>query len=69
MPISVIAFYLADMKLQWFLFDDIPFDNMSLDTDRWFLHMLSGKYFDAYVLYETNEEIVKSEIMLRNNQN
>ena len=39
---------------------------MSPDTDRWFLHMLSGEYFDAYVLYETNEEIVKSEIKLRN---
>ena len=65
----IIDFYnffcVLEAKPQWFAYADIPFDSMWPDTYRWYPHLLSGLYFDAYFLFESQDEVVKAEVVHR----
>lgn len=53
------------MRPQWFKHAEIPFDEMWPDDYMWYPDMLSGKYFDAFVLFEGHDHILKSEFTKR----
>lgn len=60
-PLVTVPFFL-EMCPQWFGHSDIPFDSMWPDDYEWYPHMLQGKYFDGYVLFEGHDRVLKSEL-------
>ncbi len=49
---------------EWFEFEDVPYSNMWPDDYLWYPHLLGGKYFGAYFLFEGIDRVLKSEISL-----
>jgi hypothetical protein len=56
------------MRPQWFKCSEIPFSCMWPDDYMWYPHMLSGKYLDAYILFEGNDRVLESKISVRDTQ-
>jgi len=47
-----------EMKPKWFNYDEIPYDSMWLDDERWLPSLLQNKYFQAHYLYHGMDHIV-----------
>ena len=55
----------SEMRPHWFEHSEIPYKDMWPDDYIWYPHMLNGKYFDAYFLFEGHDQILKSSFTER----
>ena len=53
------------MRPQWFKGTSIPYGKMWPDDYMWYPHMLSGKYFDAYVVFEGYDVVLRFDLSMK----
>ena len=52
----------AEMRPEWFLYDEIPYDSMWPDDYLWYPDMLRKKYFDGYFKFEGMSKMLEYNI-------
>lgn len=62
---SSFSCVIVEMCPRWFENSKVPFENMWPDDYMWYPDMLSGKYFDGYVLFEGNDHVLESNFTKR----
>lgn len=55
-----------EMRPQWFLFPDIPFDAMWPDDRYWFPLFLVGKHIRTKFLFDSKDQILEKSILEEN---